>query len=214
MSIPFHSELLLPIVPEYTTRIAELLPEACHWDENGPSFASPVTGGLIPPEKGLPSDHWVQNLVRPTLFSSALEAMVYGIGASAAESDGPSRPQQVDFIIEIGAHSQLASPIRGILSQHGTSSIPYSSCLKRSVNAIDTMQDLAALLVSHGYPVDLAAVNGTRAPPYPYFVPDLPSYPWTHNKRYWSSSRLINDHQFPKHPAHQLLAYPWPDPTL
>lgn len=210
VSIPFHSQLLLPIVPEYSTRIAALLPEACCWDENGPSFASPVTGGLISPGKGLSSEHWVKNLVQPTLFSSALESMVYGAGRSAAAaSDGHSGSPQVDFIIEIGAHSQLAGPIRGTLSQHGKKTpIPYSSCLKRSANAIDTMQDLAALLVSHGYPVDLAAVNGTRAPPYPSFVPDLPSYPWTHQKRYWSSSRLIDEHKFPRHPAHQLLGLP------
>lgn len=205
--IAFHSHFMLPVAQEYNDRLSTLLPETCYWVEDGPVFASPVTGGIMSPRKGLPFDHWVRNLLQPTLFSSALEAMVYG--TSAGQSSGPPQ-QQVDFIVEIGAHSQLAAPIRQTLSQNGTASIPYASCLKRSANAVDTMHDLAASLVSHGYVVDLAAVNSPYASsPPPSFVSDLPSYPWNHSKRYWSSaSRLVHEYKFPRHPAHELLGLP------
>lgn len=207
VSIPFHSQLMLPIVPEYTERVSAMLPVTCHWDKTGPTFASPVTGGIIGPHQGLDSEHWVRNLVQPTLFSSALEAMVYGVSPDAS-SDLASPQANIDMIVEIGAHSQLSGSIRQILSQHGTHSMPYSSCLKRSVNAVDTMHDLVVSLARNGYPVDLAAVNNPHKSSLPSFVPDLPSYPWSHGKRHRVLSRQVHEHKFPRHPAHALLGLP------
>lgn len=207
VSIPFHSQLMLPIVPEYTERIAKMLPVSCHWDKTGPAFASPVTGGIIGPDEGLQSDHWVRNLIQPTLFSGALEAMVYGASTDASANLVPPRTN-IDMIVEIGAHSQLSGSIRQVLAQHGTHSMPYASCLKRSVNAVDTMHDLVDSLARIGYPVDFAAVNNHRKFPKPSFVPDLPSYPWAHSKRHRALSRQVHEHRFPLHPAHGLLGLP------
>ncbi|KAI3396863.1 hypothetical protein diail_11566, partial [Diaporthe ilicicola] len=111
VSIPFHSQLMLPIVPEYTRRVSAMLPVTCHWDKSGPTFASPVTGGIIGPHQGLDSDHWVRNLIQPTLFSSALEAMLYGVPSNAS-SDIVLPQANIDMIVEIGAHSQLSGSIR------------------------------------------------------------------------------------------------------
>ena len=75
-------------------------------------------------------------------------------GSSNSASKGPN----VDVILEIGAHSTLVEPIRQILKARNVE-LPYASCLKRLVDAVKTMQDLACQLLVSGYLVALKSVN-------------------------------------------------------
>jgi acyl transferase domain-containing protein len=121
--------------------------------------------------------HWVRNLTSPVLCLSAVEAMVF-------ESTEPrdkvqtllASSHQVSVFLEIGAHDTLLGPVRQTLRE---TRVPYLSCLKRPLNAVDTMQDVACALIARGYPVHLAAVNksSSNVSRLPTFIHDLPEYP-------------------------------------
>lgn len=104
---------------------------------------------------------------------------------SPTASENSSRPSRqdanVDLFVEIEAYSTLASPIRQILKERD---IIYGSCLKRSVDAVDIMQDLACELLVQDYPVSLSAVNSPLTQIQHQNVHDLPSYAWNHTTRY------------------------------
>ena len=63
------------------------------------------------------------------------------------------------MVVEIGAHSTLSGPIRQILKAAEKGEMPYASCLKRNLSAVDTMQDTACDLIKRGCPVNLREVN-------------------------------------------------------
>lgn len=189
--LAYHSHHMLPMAQEYIDRLRSILPEQVNWD-NSVVFASPVTGTIVVSDILTP-EHWARNLTSPVRFSQSFEEMIV--------SDA-----NVDAIVEIGAHSTLASPIRQILNGR---KMMYTSCLKRSTDAVETMQDLVCYLVSAGYPVNLKAVNSPLDnEKTPKFVPDLPSYPWNHSTRYWLEPRTNKDTRYKKFPPHELLGLP------
>lgn len=116
---------------------------------------------------------------------------------------GP-KGENVDMIVEIGAHSTLSGPIRQILKAHDTK-MPYVSCLKRSTDAVETMQHLACELLSRGYPVALKSVNSPVATEANVFVHDLPTYPWNHTTKYWTEPRIGKEQRQRKFPSQELL---------
>lgn len=193
--LAYHSHHMLPMEQAYIDKLRSFLPEhAFSWD-NSVLFASPVTGTLVSSHVLTP-EHWARNLTSPVRFGDAFASLC-----------GPDA--NVDVVVEIGAHSTLSGPIRQILDQQGRKMI-YTSCLKRSTDAVDTMQDLVCGLVCCGYPVNLNAVNGPLddAETTHSFVPDLPSYPWNHSTRYWLESRTNKETRYKKFPPHELLGLP------
>ncbi|KAK4062465.1 uncharacterized protein Triagg1_9951 [Trichoderma aggressivum f. europaeum] len=195
--LAYHSHHMLLMASAYTEKLLEIVPRKPKWSSDI-IYTSPVTGGIITSPEALTPDHYVKNLTSPVLFSQAFESMCFG-------SDGKSQAQ-VDIIVEIGPHSTLAGPIRQILQKR---KLAYVSCLKRPVDAVETMQDLAGDLLRSGYPVSLSAINHYEsAGTTPNFVPDLPTYPWNHATRYWVESRVNQDIRHKKFPPHELLGLP------
>jgi len=86
------------------------------------------------------------------------------------------------MLIEVGPHSALAGPIRQIMkrSQLKGLTIPYTSCLVRKEDAVQTTQAMACLLLSKGYPVNLRKINFPWSTDNLQVLHDLPSYPWNH----------------------------------
>lgn len=197
----YHSHYMTPMAAEYTDRLLELLPAPSQNRWTGCLFTSPVTGGVVTTAKALDPEHWVHNLRKPVQFSSAFERMCF------SPTENSVQTANVDLIIEIGAHSTLAGPIRQVLQARSTK-LPYVSCLKRSVNAIETMQDLACDLLCHGYPVNLSAVNSPVGGSKQEFVTDLPTYPWNHTTQFWVEPRVSKEQRFKKFPPHELLGTP------
>ncbi|OTB00237.1 hypothetical protein M426DRAFT_15697 [Hypoxylon sp. CI-4A] len=188
--LAYHSHHMLSMAQDYMDACRSIVDGNREWDDNV-VFSSPVTGSVISPDILTP-EHWARNLTNPVRFSEAFESMY--------QSD-----QDMNIVVEVGAHSTLAGPIRQILNGR---KIAYTACLKRNTNAVETMQSLACDLVARGYPVDLSAVNepfgkGTRT-----FVPDLPTYPWNHDTRYWVESRVNKEIRYKKFPPHELLGLP------
>lgn len=185
VNLAYHSHHMLPMAAEYIKKLRQILPSKCSWT-SGVVFASPVTGNLVEPLTGLSPEHWAQNLTNPVLFSDAFEATV----------------ESADAVVEVGPHSTLSGPIRQILKGRKQA---YTSCLKRQVDAVDTMQDLACELVRLGYPISLSRVNTMAGVQNPQFVPNLPTYAWNHTKRYWVESRINKDIRQKRFPPHELL---------
>ncbi|CAI6088461.1 unnamed protein product [Clonostachys chloroleuca] len=194
VQLAYHSRHMSLIADKYVTALEAILPgTAKSWD-NGVLFSSPVTGKIITSPEVLSPSHWALNLTSPVLFSQAFENMCVG-------PNGLS----VDLIVEIGAHSTLAGPIRQIFKSKGHD-IPYVSCLKRPIDAVQTMQELACELLRRGYPISLESVNfPVSTEKSSTFVPDLPTYPWIHNTRYWDESRPSRQFRNRKTPSHELL---------
>ncbi|KAI3320950.1 type I polyketide synthase [Xylariaceae sp. AK1471] len=198
--VAYHSHHMLPLAQEYTDNLEAILPPEPHtksWNET--IISSSVTGGIVSSAKVFTPRHWVRNMTSPVLFSQALESMCF----SSSDSKGTT----VDMILEVGAHATLAGPIRQILKAKNVV-LPYASCLRRSRDAIETMQELACELLASGYPVDLQAVNFPHGSQHATFVTDLPSYPWNHATRFWVEPRVSRDQRFKKHPPHELLGTP------
>lgn len=193
----YHSHHMVPMAEEYTGRLREILLGIDTKVEGHPIFASPVTGGVITASE-LSAEHWVQNMTSPVRFQEAFESICF-----SSTGDG-SKSLSLDFIVEIGAHATLAGPIRQIL-QSRNASLPYAACLRRQFDAVETMQDLACEILSHGYPVSLESVNFPHGSQHCTFVSNLPTYPWNHTKRYWVEPRVSKDQRFKRFPPHELL---------
>lgn len=188
--LAYHSHHMLPMAQEYIDKMRSIIPKHSEWNENI-VFASPVTGDIISPEILTP-EHWARNLTSPVRFSEAFE--------SVCRSD-----VNVNIVVEVGAHSTLAGPIRQILNGR---KMDYVSCLKRSTDAVETMQNLVCELLTRGYPVDLKAVNAPLGNETQIFTPDLPTYPWNHSIRYWQEPRISKDYRHKSFPPHELLGLP------
>jgi acyl transferase domain-containing protein/ubiquinone/menaquinone biosynthesis C-methylase UbiE len=169
-------------------------------------YSSPTVGRRITSAAEIRAPaHWAKSLVNPVRFVEAFQHMYFNTeDVSSAESQPRA---EVDMIIEIGPHSALGGPVKEILSlpDFGGREVPYSSCLMRKNNAVETVQALVCDLLRNGYPVDLDAVN------FPYgrheveVMHDLPHYPWSHQVRYWTEPRENKAHRERLEAPHDLL---------
>lgn len=197
----YHSHHMQRMAQEYADNLKAILPATRTW--SGALFASPVTGDIVTSPKALAPEHWVHNLTSPVLFSQALENMCFSTQRSdGSPSSESSRNANVDMLVEIGPHGTLSGPIRQILKERN---LPYVSCLKRSTDAVNTMQDAISELLNRGYPVSLEAVNFPRGPKRHNCLHDLPTYSWNHSTRYWLEPRISRDHRYPRFSPHELL---------
>jgi NADPH:quinone reductase-like Zn-dependent oxidoreductase/malonyl CoA-acyl carrier protein transacylase/SAM-dependent methyltransferase len=192
----YHSHHMEYIEKEYIEKLRSILPTSAQnqWGD-GAIFVSPVTGEKFSSPAGLSPEHWARNMTSPVLFSQAFNNMI----------------SDINMVVEIGAHSTLMGPVRQILKVRDLE-MPYVSCLKRFVDAVETMQDLACELIGQGYPVNLKQVNSpfdVEGQQQIYkLVTDLPSYPWNHSKKYWVEPRISQEQRFKKFPPHELLGTP------
>ncbi|KAH9872372.1 polyketide synthase [Plenodomus lingam] len=196
--LAYHSHHMNPIAKSYQNRLDVLLDTG-----KVPKIlvASPVTGELVSHGETLDSKHWVKNLVSPVLFSEALESMVFGSKNVDRHSSSGTQSMNVDILIEVGAHSTLSGAVRETL---GNAQLPYLSCLRRNIDAVSTMQDVACDLLVRGYPVSLAGVNFLEGQEL-NFVHDLPTYAWDHSTSYLVEPRASRQNRYRRFPSHELL---------
>ena len=191
---------MMPMAQEYADKLNAFLPSTRSW--SGTTFASPVTGDMVVSPKLMDPRHWVRNMTSPVLFSQAFESMCFGQRTSDDAGRHPTQGANIDIIVEVGAHGTLGAPIKQILDGRV---VDYVSCLKRYVDAIDTMQDVVCELHVRGYPVALEAVNAPLTYAQHRYVHDLPSYAWKHATRYWSEPRIHKEHRHRQFSPHELL---------
>ena len=190
---------------------------------------SSVTGKKLEHQDQIGASYWVDNLVSPVKFSTALTALCIEYRASKLRR--ASRKSDIDMIIEIGPHAALAGPIRQtIQSIQALSNIAYASALRREEDAVETALNLAGQLFEHGHQLNMASINndndnsidddhdnvngnydGERHPHsrrLPNLLVDLPEYAWDHSTAYWAEPDESRRYRQRKWPRHDLLGAP------
>ncbi|KAF2106989.1 polyketide synthase-like protein [Lophiotrema nucula] len=169
---------------------------------DSPQFVSSVTGALLESKNRLrTAEYWITNLVESVRFSDAMSQICEGRKMSEKKTISFA----ADFIVEIGPHSALRSPVKDIFRSLGrTLTTEYASILSRNLPANATAIECVGKLHCIGWPVDLSAVNQTRSTQAKSLT-SLPYYPFNHNNKYWQEGRLSKGFRFRKHPHHELL---------
>ncbi|PKX89195.1 lovastatin nonaketide synthase [Aspergillus novofumigatus IBT 16806] len=153
----------------------------CIWSSSVYGNADLLQGPL----DQLKDQYWVDNMVRPVLFSQALEfALLCGRSFAVA--------------LEVGPHPALKGPVSQTLKPTVASSIPYAGCLERGGNDVESMSAALGLLWSHLGPsfVDFGGWRKAfRRPSQQRMLKNLPSYAWDHDQIYWQESRLSRNYR-------------------
>ena len=187
----YHSEHMRQIEQQYYEALKDIQPH-----RNSIRMVSSVTGQ----DTGaavLGREYWVNNLVSPVRFADATKRVF----------DGGDASRDTNLILEIGAHSQLAAPIKQILQKlhDGARDVLYACTLKRKANAAETLLQCLAELFSAGLPLDITTVNCGFHRYGPQLLSDLPPYPFNHAHTHWHESRLSKDYKNRQFLPHELL---------
>lgn len=144
----------------------------------------------------LSGPYWVSNLLRPVLFSQAVQA--------AATAAGP-----FDFAIEVGPHAALKGPVLETLGANSdVEALPYVGLLHRGKDDVDTFGHALGALWSRfsPSPVDFHTVDSTTSCALSRnLLKGLPAYHWDHDRLYWHESRMSRAIASAKNPPHPLL---------
>jgi acyl transferase domain-containing protein len=186
--VAYHSNVMNTIAKDYCVAIGSLDADDVD-DQISTPMISSVTGCVISWETLRRPQYWVDNLIRPVKFSSALkQAMELQLAKQSTKN--PSI-----YLVEIGPHSTLKRPIHDTLQQSFTiNNLRYGSVLNRSKSAaISTLELLGALFCS-GYPISITACNelygNNGKPP---ILTNCPKYSFNHSVSYWNESRFSRD---------------------
>lgn len=185
VNVAYHSHHMTEPAQVYEKCIQPLM---SHNEYMVPLYSSVTTRVIYEPTE-LDAGYWCQNLQSTVLFGPAVQQLIRD------DSSGL-------LFLEIGPHSALAGPIRQtIQSEQMPERIPqYVATLRRGHARWETLLETAGRLFCHAAPIDLSAVVADGK-----VLTDLPLYPWQHDGRLWSESRLSHDWRFRQEPYHELL---------
>ncbi|KAF5549422.1 polyketide synthase [Fusarium phyllophilum] len=185
--------------------------KACNITVNTPSsnciWVSSVYGNadMLDDEddlSALSGQYWIDNMVRPVLFSEALECSLWRAGP-------------FNLSLEIGPHPALKGPASQTMKTALGHILPYATFLRRGYDDVEAFSGgigyVWAYLGSH---VDFAgyhkAIHGPEVDK-PRMIKGLPSYTWNHNKVHWKESRLSRRYRLAEKAPHELLGRRTPD---
>lgn len=189
VDVAYHSSHMRLVAEDYMSAIKDIAHQSCLSDV---SFYSSVLGKHKGAEPLGPS-YWVNNLVQPVLFSTALQDMY-----------GNEKP---DVLIEVGPHSALEGPIKQVfryIGMQATADVKYFPTLIRSQNSAVALVNTAGKLFLQGHNVNFGEINQTSAIQLPNLITDFPPYPWSPHK-YWYESRASKQHRLKPFARHDLL---------
>ncbi|WBO65004.1 type I polyketide synthase [Streptomyces camelliae] len=158
--VAFHSDHMDPLLDELRRAADDLR-------LNEPVIPVYSTA-LADPRSSAPrdGDYWAANLRNPVRFGSAVQA---------AAEDGHRA------FLEVSAHPVVAHSIVETLGEAGIDDVVVAHTLRRNKPELDTLLANAAVLFSHGVPVDWSAtVRGTLV--------DLPVRAWQHRPFWYGSA--------------------------
>lgn len=188
VDVAYHSHHMQRVAKQYRQLIGEIAPQG-----SSVPFHSTVRGRTIP-SCDLNATYWVDNLVSRVEFVMGVRSL---LGQKVGETERP-----VSTVIEIGPHCALQTPIKQIIEHHfSDAKIEYFPSLKRKVDAVEAMQQLAIALWMRGLSLDFESINFPDLRTKPAVLTNLSPYPWNHSESYWHSARLsdnIYHRQFPR----------------
>lgn len=189
VSVAYHSKQMNEIAPLYRSLMKDICGRTLL--HHGPIMFSSVTGSSVSAKDLGNSDYWVANLVSPVRFLQALTNLSAKEVSEKADR-GSSKSLRLNYIVEIGPHSALKGPVREyIKSASQSSELTYDSLLIRGQPAHVTTMTALGKLYCLGQSLDIAEVNNMgESPTHGQMLPNLPSYPFNHSKRYWTEGRI------------------------
>ncbi|KAF5591103.1 polyketide synthase [Fusarium pseudoanthophilum] len=185
--------------------------KACNITVNSPSsnciWVSSVYGNadMLDDEddlSALSGQYWIDNMVRPVLFSEALECSLWRAGP-------------FNLSLEIGPHPALKGPASQTMKTALGHVLPYATFLRRGYDDVEAFSGGIGYVWAYlGPHVDFAgyykAIHGPGADK-PKMIKGLPSYTWNHNKIHWKESRLSRRYRLAEKAPHELLGRRTPD---
>ncbi|KAL8413715.1 hypothetical protein RB594_005096 [Gaeumannomyces avenae] len=197
----YHSHHMNAITGSYRQAIGQIEMQMPPVD--GAKMYSSLTGSEILPSD-LHADYWVKNLVSPVLFDKAVTAMVQAI--------------KPDVVVEVSPRVVWATTIGRILRAMGHPvSVPCLSVLHRGANAAESALNLLGDLWARGCDIETGwargggggrGEGGERSQAALQHLWDLPPYPWNHDRKFWSESRISKGHRFRAHGREDLIGAP------
>lgn len=190
VDVAYHSPHMGLVAEDYLDAIKDMTPRARKPDV---SFYSSLVGRRYNDSEELGPSYWVDNLVKPVLFSSAVQDMY--------EKEKP------DVVIEIGPHPALEGPIKQILRAihpQAVNHVSYLPTLVRNQDSAVALIDLAGKLFLQGHGVKFGEINQTNTAQRPSVITDFPPYPW-HRSSFWHESRASKQHRLKPFARHDLL---------
>ncbi|WDK22652.1 beta-ketoacyl synthase domain-containing protein [Colletotrichum graminicola] len=150
--------------------------------------------------------YWVDNLVKPVLFSQALDRAV-------------QESQRLDLVLEIGPHPALRGPASDLIKNLAGVAVPYSGVLKRGEDDFVAFSEALGFVWKHiqvdfqSRPLPDFETFGRACVPNPAsFNPQvcksLPPFPWNHSKSLMWESRVSKLWRGRREPEHDLLGLP------
>jgi acyl transferase domain-containing protein len=210
VNLAYHSSQMKEIESEYLAALGELEGSGLAHHAR-PQMVSSITGDWIDPDEPCQASHWTRNMISPVRFSDGLATLCSASSDPLRVLDGSHRRKiKIDHILELGPHSVLQGACKDILKEMDKgSSVKYLSLLVRNLSALDTSFSVFGDLYAAGYPINLSLLNKDdhtcRA------LPDLPEYPFNHEKSYWHESRISKNHRLREFARNDLLGLPDPN---
>ncbi|KAK5625754.1 hypothetical protein RRF57_001470 [Xylaria bambusicola] len=208
VQLPYHSRYMNEVADFYLANIQPFCDEDVFSlkkrDFARSVFVSSVTGGVADPVS-IDESYWVKNLVQPVRFLDAMQSAI----ASQNEGNDKTGKGLHNFVIEIGPHSALKTPIKQIL-EHQQSLLPkstsftYLPSLTRGIDGCENLLGLAGTLFTAGAPVELGSINGTNMHN-AHVVTGLPAYAWDKSMSYEIRPRVTHERLYPGESYNSLL---------
>ncbi|KAF5978633.1 polyketide synthase [Fusarium coicis] len=206
IDMAYHSFHIQAARGKYKSALASIP----HRSPTIPIFSS-VTGQIVTPGQMSPT-YWVNNLVSPVNFSSAVQALIH---YTHNKIHSHNKSAFASVFLEVGPHSTLQSYLLDIFTtEERLSSYSYATILRRKFNGVSTALEAVGHLWAKGCIVDINCINQT--PDDANMLMDLPPYAWNHSRACWDESYLSQEYRLRKKPRSDLLGYRIPgapDPT-
>ena len=197
----YHSDHMRPCAAPYLRSLKQLQMGCSQLGSHCPSwFSSVFPGKRVESAEQLGPAYWIENLLSPVRFSSAIETAL-------------SQKGTPDLVLEIGPHPSLEKPVREILASATSGTINYTAFLKRGNGAIESFAEALGYIWSRfgRGAVDFAGFDAvlSKHTTLPKQLKDLPSYSWQHGAEYWWENRILRKRYQSKMPPIELLGEKW-----
>ncbi|KAL9041234.1 MAG: hypothetical protein Q9214_004177, partial [Letrouitia sp. 1 TL-2023] len=160
-----------------------------------PWFSSVYECKQIDNTDGLDGSYWMHNMLKPVLFSQALEEAV-------------TRSNFLDAAIEVGPHPALKGPANSVIQETLNRQVPYTSLLSRGKDDVEALAEGLGFLWCHvgRFSIDLCALQrAASGVSHAQLIRDLPRYSWDHNRLHWHESREQRSQLQRHEKPHELL---------
>ncbi|KAK3174764.1 Type I Iterative PKS [Lepraria neglecta] len=151
--------------------------------------------------EALASTYWNDNMLKPVLFSVAIEQAV-------------QNEQPFDLALEVGPHAALKGPALQTIKHVTGSSLTYGATLTRGMNDVAAISGTFGFFMTHMPTSSMNLETYTRSfqsDVQPRLLIGLPTYAWDHSQTFWTESRQSRRYRLRSKPRHDLLGERFPD---